>query len=75
MYQLSLSGVVFAVGLVLWFRPVLGLLLFHRYRGPAETGTQWQIRERVVQLVAIACIVLASAAGTLVMLFLSPEAV
>lgn len=73
MYQLSLSGVVFTVGLVLWFRPVLGLLLFHRYRGPAQTGTQRQIRERIVKLAAVVCIVLASAAATLVMLFVSPE--
>lgn len=75
MYQLSLSGVVFTAGLVLWFRPVLGLLVFHRYRGPAQTGSQRRVRERLVKLVAITCIVLGSATATLVMLFVSPEAV
>ena len=66
MYELSLSGVVFAVGLALWFRPVMGLLLFQRYRGPPESCLQRRLRERIVVLVAVACIVAASATATLV---------
>ena len=65
MYELSLAGVVFGVGLALWFRPVLGLLLFHRYRGPPQSGSERRVRERVVLLVAVGCIVSAAAAATL----------
>lgn len=65
MYELSLAGVVFGVGLALWFRPVLGLLLFHRYRGPPRSGSERRVRERVVLLVAVGCIVSAVAAATL----------
>ena len=64
-YELSLAGVVFVVGLALWFRPVLGLLLFQRYQGPPESGTQRRVRERVVHVVAGGCIVVAAATATL----------
>jgi hypothetical protein len=68
-YELSLAGVVFVVGLALWFRPVLGLLLFQRYRGPPRCDSQRRVRERVVVLVATGCIVAASAGATLVTLW------
>lgn len=69
MYELSLAGVVFVVGFTLWFRPVLGLLVLQRYRGPPTSGSQRRVRERLVVLVAVACIVLAVAAATLLMLW------
>jgi hypothetical protein len=68
-WELSLAGVVFVVGLALWFRPVLGLLLFHRYRGPPQSGSQRRVRERVVVLAAVGCIVVAAAAATLLTLW------
>lgn len=68
MYRLSLSGAVFVVGLVFWFRPVLGLLLFHHYRGPSQTITQQHIREQIVVGFAIGCIVVAAAVMTLLLM-------
>jgi hypothetical protein len=57
MCELSLAGAVFVIGLVLWFRPVLGLIVIHRYRGPPSDATDRRIQERVVRLVSICCIV------------------
>ncbi len=68
MYRLSLAGVVFAVGFALWFRPVLGLAVVHRYRGPPSTSGQFRVRERTVVCVAAGCIVLATAVATLLFL-------
>jgi hypothetical protein len=39
--------------------------VIYRYRGPAQTGPQRQIREWFVAFVASGCIVVASGAATL----------
>ncbi|QLD85440.1 hypothetical protein HWV23_06770 [Natronomonas halophila] len=57
MYELSLSGVVFVIGLVLWFRPVFGLIVMHRYWGPPTDATDRRIHERLVRIVSVCCIV------------------
>lgn len=68
MYRLSLSGLLFVVGLVLWFRPVLGLIALHRYWGPPDNATTRRYRERGVLAVSVVCIVVGTAAAVIVIL-------